>query len=109
MVNISANINKANNHTSPQLIKHNEEYTVMQYLYRCYRFYDTLSHNLRYTAINLWCTGIHGDALPLINYDFEKDEFKIGELGGLHDKLEIKTRLISYLVEIVLGEIIMCK
>ena len=32
-----------------------------------------------------------------------------GELGGCHDKLGIKTRMISYLAKIALCEIMKCK
>jgi hypothetical protein len=61
---------------------------------------------------------------PLSIYVFVKAEFKIlivfgnfnriaiivdGELGGCHDKLGIKTRMISYLAKIALCVIITCK
>jgi hypothetical protein len=61
---------------------------------------------------------------PLSIYAFIMAEFKImivfsnfnriaiivdGELGGCHDKLGIKTRMISYLAKIALCEIMKCK
>ena len=67
---------------------------------------------------------ISDNATPLSIYVFVKAEFKIlivfsnlnriaiivdGELGGYHDKLGIKTRMISYLAKIALCEIITCK
>jgi hypothetical protein len=37
---------------------------ILLYLYQCYRFYGTPNHNLRYTTINFWCTGMLSDIIP---------------------------------------------
>jgi hypothetical protein len=38
---------------------------ILLYFYKCYRFYGTPNHNLRYTTVNFWSMGMLSDTIPL--------------------------------------------